>query len=193
MTKISRFGQLIPQFLEEWFFFPWSVDQHVGLSEKFINPRADNYATICLRDHDRQDRATRERFIYAVAYYTTAVLSLCLGLWPSEVWHERDSGQSRGQKILAALSDERAQKWGAKPHFVWQCGVPSKREIIIMIDNNRLVWAGKDMSLSWLIIIKSHCQNLATTLVYYKECNCKGNWAQLWMQCPINPQSTVQW
>ena len=66
-----------------------------------------------------------QRVIYLCCCVTRQLLlSLRLGLWPSE------SGTSeilakRRQKILATFSNERAQKWGAKPHYVLQCGVPS--------------------------------------------------------------------
>ena len=59
-------------------------------------------------------------FNYAVAYYTTATVIIMLGFMTFGVWHERDSGKGGGgrQNILTAFSNERAQKWGAKPNFV---------------------------------------------------------------------------
>ena len=39
-----------------------------------------------------------------------------LGSMTFGVWQELDIGKGGGQKILATFSNERSQKWGAKPH-----------------------------------------------------------------------------
>ena len=62
----------------------------------------------------------------------TAVVSLRLGLWPSEVWHERDSGKTgAGREIWAMHFLKRESSkldgggGGVRPHFAYQTAVPS--------------------------------------------------------------------
>ena len=69
---------------------------------------------------------------------TTAVVIITLGFMTFGVWHERDSGKAGGGgRNLVTFSNERAQNWGVRPHFVcikW-CYTP-KQEIFIMVFTN---------------------------------------------------------
>ena len=140
MTKISSLGSWYPYFKRV--LFPWPVNHlHVALVRGPLTPpppppvvygpQADMHQLFM--DHDWTGQG-HQRMVYSCCCITLQLLlSLLLGLWPSE------SGMSEivaGGRKFWQRSQMRAQNEDVRPHFVYQMSVPSQHETFVVLGCN---------------------------------------------------------
>ena len=130
-TKVSSFGQLVPQFLKSD-FFPWPVNQlHVALVRDPLPPPPPRQIhTSCLWIMINRTGPLESSLLWGCVTPQLFFL-ITLGFMTLGVWHERDSGIAGAENSGDFLKRESSKvilKWGTIPHSCIKCGVPSQTE-----------------------------------------------------------------
>ena len=137
MTNISRLGSWYPSFGKSDFFFffffffsSWPVDQlHVALVRGLINP-PDRYiyAPDCL--WTMIDRTGPSEHVYLFCCVTPQLLlSLRLGLWPSEPGTSEIVAKLGGNKFWRLSQMRELKSEVQNPTLFYNVGYPPKPEI----------------------------------------------------------------